>query len=223
MSAIKLPRPPVLQLTVAQLAAAMACPDPRAALWCVPINRAMAAWQINTPRRVAMFLGQVAHESGALRRVEENLNYSAERLLQVFPRYFDAATAKAYAHQSRRIGSRVYANRMGNGDEASGDGYTYRGRGLIQITGRDNYAQIGQRIGLALEEFPDRLTEPGIAAAASAAWWHSNGLNPLADTGDILMVSRKVNLGNAGSSRTPNGYQDRVTCTRRAFAAIKGA
>lgn len=223
MSAQPAPRTGVT-LTTASLAAAMACPAPRAALWCAPINRAMAAWEINTLRRAAMFLGQIAHESGALRRVEENLNYSAERLLQVFPKYFDATSARAYAHHPRRIGSRVYAGRMGNGNEATGDGYAYRGRGLIQLTGRINYAQIGQLIGLPLEQSPDRLAaEPVIAAAASAAWWFANGLNRLADSGDILMVSRKVNLGNASSSRTPNGYQDRVTCTRRAFAALKAA
>ena len=94
---------------------------------------------IDSPLRMAMYLAQTLHETGNLRYMEENMNYSAERLLQVFPKYFDAQTAQEYARKPQRIGSRVYANRMGNGDEASGDGWKYRGRGVIQITGRAMY------------------------------------------------------------------------------------
>lgn len=137
--------------------------------------------------RLRAFLAQIGVESGQLRAVEENLNYSAQGLLKVFPKYFNAATANAYAHKPQKIANRVYANRLGNGNEASGDGWRFRGRGLIQITGRSNYllldnGGISMTIGTDLIDEPDLLaSEPQFAADSAAWWWRKAGLNELAD------------------------------------------
>ena len=113
-----------------------------------PLSGAMSAYAINTPARQAAFLAQLAHESAELRRTQENLNYSWDRLRKVFPRYFRSdAEAQAYDRQPERIANRVYANRMLNGDETSGDGWRFRGRGPIQVTGRENYRKSGQALG----------------------------------------------------------------------------
>lgn len=210
-------------LTDRQLATAAMCPLARAVRWGPYVRRAMERFEIHTPRRIALFLGQVGHESTSLLRVEENLNYSASGLLSTFGRYFTAAEAAQYARQPRRIASRAYANRLGNGSEASGDGWTYRGRGLIQCTGRNNYQRMSVLLGLPLLASPHLLTELEHAAESAAAYWHDNGLNALADTGDVLAVSRKINLGDANSRRTPNGLPDRIQRTRRALAALDAA
>ena len=117
----------------------------------------MELYAIDTPQREAHFLAQVAHESGGFTRLEENLNYSPAGLLKTFAKYFTPEEATEFAHDGRRIANRVYAGRMGNGDEASGDGWLYRGRGLIQITGRNLYRRCGGGIGVDLENGPDIL------------------------------------------------------------------
>lgn len=159
-------------------------------------------YKINTPLRLAHFLAQCAHESTNFTRVEENLNYSAERLLQVFPRYFTSESAHEYEHNKRRIASRVYANRMGNGDEETQDGWIYRGRGYIQLTGINNYKQFDKSCN------DDVLNNPELVATkhplASAAWfWDSLNLNYLADRNDITAITKKVNGGT-------NGLDDRI-------------
>ncbi|CDK99778.1 Lytic enzyme [Magnetospirillum gryphiswaldense MSR-1 v2] len=179
-----------------------------------PLAEACAEWGIDAPLRLAAFLAQIAHESGQLRALVENLNYSAEALLRVFPRHFDATQATAYARQPERIGSKVYANRMGNGDEASGDGWRYRGRGLIQVTGKANYAACGTALGLDLIVQPELLEQPD-AAARSAGWfWHRNGLNRPADARDIETITRRINGGLTG-------LDDRKACYARACAAME--
>lgn len=198
----------------------MGCPLPRASHWRPHLAAALERFDILTPRRIAAFLAQVGHESASLSRAEENLNYSAQRLAEVFPSYFSAEAARSYARQRDRIANRVYANRMGNGPERSGDGWRYRGRGLIQITGRNNYIWIGGILGEDLVAAPDLLLEPGPAAASAGAYWHGRGLNSLADTRDILALSRKINLGTVHTHRTPNGFQDRVTRWERACEAL---
>lgn len=195
----------------------------RAAHWATPLARAMERHGITTPRRAAHFLAQIGHESASLSRLEENLDYSAARLREVFPSRFDATTARAYARQPERIANRVYANRMGNGDEASGDGWTYRGRGPIQLTGRANYRRMARITGLPLEAQPALAAEVAAGALIAAAWWQDAGLNTLADTGDILDVSRRVNLGTTRTHRMPNGLSDRITRTRRALALLEAA
>ena len=221
MSAVPRNRGQGLQLTVQQLAAATGCTASGAAVWLPYMLASMARHGIVTPRRAAHFLAQIGHESGGLARVVENLNYTATRLLQVFPRYFSADTAKHYAGMPQRIGNRVYANRMGNGPESSGDGYRYRGRSPIQLTGRNNYASMQALLRLPLLDDPDLAARLDYGSEIACAWWDSNGLNTLADSGDVLAVSRRVNLGTTRTSRTPNGYSDRVARTRRALAALQ--
>jgi len=174
-------------------------------------------FQITTPERAAHFLGQAAHESTGFTRTTENLNYSAVRLLQIFPKYFDGGNAEEYARNPQRIASRVYANRMGNGDEASGDGWKYRGRGYIQLTGHDNYYAFDQIVT------DDVLKDPGLVATRypllSAGWfWNSRGLNGLADqgigAGVIREVTKKVNGGT-------HGLDDRIARTEYFYEILR--
>ena len=179
-----------------------------------PLVEACAEFGIDTPLRQAAFLAQIAHESGQLRTLIENLNYSAEALLRVFPRHFDVGQATAYARHPQRIGSRVYANRMGNGDEASGDGWRYRGRSLIQITGHDNYAACGAALGLDLIAQPELLEQPGPAARSAGWFWHRHGLSRPADARDIETITRRINGGLTG-------LEDRKAHYARACAALE--
>lgn len=157
---------------------------------------------IDTPLRVAHFLGQVFHESGRLRWVEENLNYSASALLRVFPKYFTREQALRYHRKPFEIASRVYANRMGNGPEETGDGWKYRGRGLIQVTGKDNYKILGCWLNRNVVECPQKVATE--YAATSAVWfWDMRGLNRFADHDDVREITRRVNGGF-------NGLQDRI-------------
>ncbi|MDO5609486.1 MAG: glycoside hydrolase family 19 protein [Pseudomonadota bacterium] len=207
-------------ITDGQLAAALRCPLARAAAWGSHLRTHMAACGINTPRRLAHFLAQIGHESAGLHLVTENLNYSAQRLVEVFPRYFSAATAPRYARQPAAIANRVYANRMGNGPEHSGDGWRYRGRSPIQLTGHDNYRAMQRATGLPLLATPDIAAQPEAGSLIACTWWRDNGLNHLADQDDVLAVSRRVNLGTTQTTRTPNGYADRVTRTGIAAHAL---
>lgn len=158
----------------------------------------MQRFGITTAARAAAFIAQLGHESAGLSRIEENLNYNAGRLLEVFPSHFTPGTAADYARQPERIANRVYANRMGNGNESSGDGWRFRGRGLIQITGRDNYVWIGSMLDLPLAEQPQLLLDLDLAAASAAAYWRGRGLNALADAGDIVGITRRINGGRHG-------------------------
>ncbi len=207
-------------VTDAQLAAILACPPARAAAWGAALREAMRRYGINTPRRVAHFLAQIGHESAGLYRVSENLNYSGKRLLEIFPRHFSAESAAAYANRPEAIANRVYANRMGNGPEASGDGWRYRGRSPIQLTGRDNYAQMQHLTGLPLTAQPELAERIEAGAEIAAAWWRENGLNTLADRDDVLAVSRRINLGTARTQRLPHGHADRAARTRRAHQIL---
>lgn len=207
-------------ITAAQLAQAMQCPLTRAQRWLEPLNAAMKRFGISTPLRAAHFLAQLGHESLSLGRVEEGLSYSRDRLLEVFGKYVTPAEAAAFVHQPVKLGNRVYAKRNGNGAESSGDGYRYRGRGPMMHTGRGNYRRIGELIGQPLEELPALLLEPETGAMAAAAFWADNGLNAYADQRDVLAVSRVVNLGNARSRATPNGFADRTARLQRCMTAL---
>lgn len=209
-------------LTVATLAQIMQCSMSRAELWVQPLNAAMRRFNITTPRRAAHFLGQVGHESLGLSKLEEAMSYSRARLEEVFGRRLTAAELPAFVHQPEKLGNRVYANRNGNGSEASGDGYLYRGRGAIALTGRGNYRKIGALIGQPLEDMPQLLLNPEVSALAAAAYWLDAGLNALADQGDVLAVSRRVNLGTTNTRSTPEGLQDRRNRTERALAVLGG-
>ena len=163
------------------------------------LDAAMRRFEISTPARMAAFCAQLAHESGQLQRWTENLGYRWERLRQVFPKYFPSdAEARPFDRKPERIANRVYASRMGNGPEASGDGWRYRGRGPIQLTGKDNYRACGQGIGVDLVEDPDRLATPEPGCLAAAWFWARNGLNALADAGDFVTITRRINGGLNG-------------------------
>lgn len=174
--------------------------------WTRVLNDAMDRFDVRTLRRVAAFLAQIAHESDEFRRVVENLNYTAKRLMQVWPKRFTSlAKARRYERQPKKLANYVYANRLGNGDEASGDGWRFRGRGLLQITGRGNYRATAQALALPLEDNPELLEQPGVAALAAAHFWKSRGLNELADDRntdnddeDFVTISVIINGGRTG-------------------------
>jgi putative chitinase len=140
--------------------------------WVAPIRAACIKFEIDTVREVAAFLAQSSHESNGFRSFVENLNYSAKRLTQVWPKRFPSiAAATPYANNPQKLADKVYANRMGNGDEASGDGWTFRGSGLFQLTGRDNYARFARAVGKTPEEAAKWIRETNEGAAMSAAWF----------------------------------------------------
>jgi len=161
-----------------------------------------AKFGINTPLRLAHFLAQCGHESGGFKLVNENLNYSADGLKKIFPKYFaQAGLAESYARQPEKIASRVYGGRMGNGDESTKEGYKFRGRGYIQLTGKSNYTEFDKFVN------EDILANPDLVATQypllSAAWFfHKNGLNAIADKGaddaTVTSVTKRVNGGTIG-------------------------
>lgn len=185
-------------ITVADLRAIF--PDPRvdAERWTPALAGAMQEFGISTTMRAAAFLAQLGHESRGLTRFEENLHYSAQRLVQVWPKRFTRALAEVYARQPERIANYVYANRNGNGNEASGDGWKYRGRGPIQLTFKDNYSDAGEALNQPLVEQPDLALTPAIGARIAGWYWHSRNLNPLADAGNTVAITRAINGGTLG-------------------------
>ena len=164
---------------------------------------------ISTPLRFVHFIAQIAHESGEFKSMEENLNYSADGLLRVFPKYFTKETAAQYARKPEKIANKVYANRMGNGDEASGDGWRFKGRGAIGTTGRDNYKAYADSefcVG-DLMNHPEWLAQsPGCFKSAMYFWW-KNGLNQIADTDDVVKVTKRVNGGTNGLAQRQYYYR----------------
>jgi putative chitinase len=157
-------------------------------------------YEINTPLRLAHFLAQCGHESGGFRLMKENLNYSADGLNKIFPKYFKNAgrDANAYSRKPEMIANVVYANRMGNGTPESGDGWKFCGRGLIQLTGRNNYESLAETLEMSLDEAVEYLETPGGAIESAAWFWANNGLNEIADTDDITRATKKVNGGTIG-------------------------
>jgi putative chitinase len=167
--------------------------------WYKALSEILPEYEINTPQRVAAFIAQCAHESGGFIFLKENLNYRAASLRKVFPKYFpDDATAAAYANKPEMIANRVYANRMGNGDEASGDGWRFCGRGLIQLTGKNNYTFFAASIGVSLEECAEYLETFEGAVQSGCFFWEQNKLNQWADAGDILTLTKRINGGTIG-------------------------
>jgi len=175
--------------------------------WVTALNDAMNKMEINNNVRIAAFLAQVALESSQLRRLVEDLNYSAARLMQVWPKRFPTAEKAAlYEHNPEKLANYVYANILGNGDEGSGDGWTYRGRGLIQVTGRGNYRSVGAGLDLPLETEPELLQQPPVAALSAAYFWKSRGLNELADKSrgnDDEAFTRISTIVNGGTTNLP--------------------
>ena len=172
------------------------------------LNTALPEYEIDTGLRVAHFLAQVLHESGKLRHVEENLNYSSEALLKVFGKYFTPSEAADYARDPKRIGSRVYGGRMGNGPEQSGEGYRYRGRGLIQLTGKNNYRKFSDWVGDDMVARPDSVATQ-YPVRSAVYYWDMNNLNTLADSDEVRMVTKRINGGF-------NGLPDRIALLSKA-------
>ena len=160
------------------------------------------------PKRIAAFLAQTAHESGGFTAVKENLNYGAKGLMTTFKKYFpNEEIAKQYERQPEKIANRVYANRMKNGDEASGDGFKFRGRGLIQLTGRDNYTRFAKATDMTLDEVVAYL-ETASGAVASAGWfWDVNKLNIYCDKDDFVGLTRRINGGTIGLEDRKHHYE----------------
>lgn len=194
---------------------------PVAGVFVPALNAAMAKYGIATPARVAAFLAQVGHESAHLTRMVENLNYSAHGLASTWPSRFAVDRAASppqpnpmalkLARQPEAIANSVYAGRLGN--VSPGEGWRYRGRGLIQLTGKDNYRECGKAIGLPLVDEPELLLEPGPAAMAAGWFWDRGRLNGLADLGDLEAITRKINGGMTG-------YADRAAIYQRALKVL---
>ena len=165
----------------------------------VPVlNAAMSRYQIVGIKRIAAFVAQVGHESGHLARLVENLNYSADALRRNWPSRFDVDLASAVARKPEQIANIAYGNRMGN--TATGDGWKYRGRGLIQITGKDNYRACGEALGLYLIAQPELLEKPQHACMSAAWFWATSGLNILADAGKFDAITQRTNGGQTGAA-----------------------
>ena len=167
--------------------------------WLGPLESTFAKYDISSPQRQSSFIGQCAHESGNFRILEENLNYSAARLMAVWPSRFPSLdVAEQYANNPEKLANYVYAGRLGNGNEESGDGWRYYGRGVIQLTGKDNYANCGSGLGVDLVGDPDRLLDPQYAALSAGWFWNKKGLNDLADIADYTTMTKRINGGLIG-------------------------
>lgn len=175
--------------------------------WFDALSQALPDYEINTPQRIAAFLAQCAHESGGFTAIKENLNYKADSLCRVWPRYFNAGNAAQYAHNQEAIANRAYGGRMGNGDEASGDGWKFCGRGLIQLTGRSNYQAFADSLEISIDDASEYLkTFEG--CVQSACWfWEANNLNQWADAGDILTLTKRINGGTLGLEDRKKHYE----------------
>ncbi len=176
--------------------------------WYKAISEILPEYEINTPKRVAAFLAQCAHESGGFIFLKENLNYKAASLRKVFPKYFPTdELAAQYANKPEKIANRVYANRMGNGDESSGDGFKYCGRGLIQLTGKDNYTFFAGSLDIPVEEASEYLQTFEGAVQSACFFWEQNNLNQWADKGDILTLTKRINGGTIGLEDRQKHYE----------------
>jgi putative chitinase len=176
--------------------------NPYVQQWHNALAQLLPDYEINTTQRIAAFIAQCAHESAGFTALKENLNYKAATLRKIFPKYFPTdELAQQYAsmpNKQEAIANKVYGNRMGNGPESSGDGYRFCGRGLIQLTGRENYSWFAASLGISVEEASEYL-ETFEGAAQSACWfWETNKLNQWADAGDILMLTKRINGGTIG-------------------------
>jgi len=176
--------------------------------WHDALQQLLPQYQIDSPQRMAAFLAQCSHESGGFVFIKENLNYRWQSLRKIFPKYFPTdQLAQQYEKQPEKIANRVYANRMGNGAEESGDGWRFCGRGLIQVTGRDNYSWFAASLEISPEEASEYM-ETFEGAAQSACWfWETNNLNQWADRGDILTLTKRINGGTIGLEDRQKHYQ----------------
>ena len=190
--------------------------NPHIEYWHRALVQLLPDYEINTPQRMAAFLAQCAHESGGFRAIKENLNYRAPSLRKTFAKYFTTdEMAQQYANKPEAIANLVYANRMGNGGPETGDGYRYCGRGLIQLTGKDNYFWFAASINLTPEAASEYM-ETFEGAAQSACWfWETNNLNQWADSGDMLTLTKRINGGTIG-------LEDRIKHYNHAIHVLHG-
>lgn len=190
-----------MELTLQQLKQLLP-KNPYVENWHSALSQLFPDYEINTPQRIAAFIAQCAHESGGFMVLKENLNYRAVTLRKIFPKYFpNDEIAQRYAsmpNKQEAIANKVYANRMGNGPEESGDGFRYCGRGLIQLTGRDNYAWFAASLSITPEEATEYLSTFEGAAQSACWFWETNKLNQWADKGDILTLTKRINGGTIG-------------------------
>ena len=206
-------------LTADLLTRATECRYDRAELFALPITAAAERFDIDTPARLARFVAQTAHESTRFTRVVENLNYSADGLASTWPARYRGKDgkpndlARKLHRRPRDIANHAYANRMGNAGPESQDGWHYRGRGLIQLTGKDNYRAAGQALGIDLVNDPALLELPSHAAMSAAWFWNANNLNALADAGDDVRLTRAINGGT-------HGMRERLSLTARALRVL---
>jgi putative chitinase len=166
--------------------------------WEAALNTTFQRFSISSPLRQAAFIGQCAHECGNFKLLEENLNYRAETLIKLWPRRFNATNVNDYARNPKKIANMVYANRMGNRDESSGDGYRFRGRGCIQLTGHANYFHAGQACGEDFVMQPELVATPMYAAMTAGWFWDTHKLNQYADSQDLVGMTKKINGGTIG-------------------------
>jgi putative chitinase len=179
--------------------------------WVDAMNEVFPKYEINTPARIAAFVAQCGHESGGWRTFSENLNYNAKALDAIFSKYFVKAgrDANGYARQPEKIANVIYAGRMANGDTASGDGWKYRGRGPIQLTGKANYTAFAEDMDVDVVKNPDQVSEDKTIALMSAIWfWNKNKLNQYADSGDIKTMTKRINGGYIGLEDRIHHYKD---------------
>ena len=184
--------------------------NPHIEHWHEALCEILPDYDIDTPQRVAAFLAQCAHESGGFKAIKENLNYRPATLVTLFKKYFDLSTAERYCampNKQEAIANKIYANRMGNGPEESGDGYRYCGRGLIQLTGKDNYTRYAQSTEQTVEEASEHLTTFEGCVQSAAWFWEANNLNQYADSGDILTMTKRINGGTIGLEDRKKHYE----------------
>ncbi|CAB4241828.1 COG3179 Predicted chitinase [uncultured Caudovirales phage] len=187
-----------MEITVDILAACLPqAKRDRLEMFCEGINETFEHFEINTPNRMAMFLAQTAHESGNFSAVEENLHYKAKALMAFWPKRFQGV-AEQYQMNPEKIANRAYCDRMGNGNEASGEGWAYRGRGLIQLTGKDNYRHCGDALGIDLLSDPDQVSHNPVAVLSAGWFWNTRKLNAISDTGNVEHVTKLINGGTIG-------------------------
>jgi len=186
------------------------------AKWLDPINETFDKYDISTPERQAAFIGQCQHESANFKILEENLHYKAESLMRVWANRFPTIEiANEYANNPEKIANKVYADRMGNGDEASGDGWNYHGRGLIQLTGKTNYGNCGSDLGVDFIGDPSRVADPEYAALSAGWFWNTHNLNEFADSKDYTTMTKRINGGTLG-------LDDRIAHINKALEVLNG-
>lgn len=179
-------------------------------VWFNELSEMLPVFEITSVARVAAFVAQTAHESGGYRALTENLNYSSDRLAAIWPKHFSGIDVAPYNRNPQAIANRAYRNRMGNGDEASGDGWKYRGRGLIQLTGKDNYSRFAEYAEISPEDAAEYLETPRGAVHSACWFWYANDLNTFADAGDFEGMTKRINGGTIGLADRVKHYNEAV-------------